>query len=90
MSVLRALAVAASLAATPAVAAPNAQLVTSVQQRLDRIGFDAVEARSLTTRQIAALHMELQGRALAPGPRWIDTRQRVRVILGWDGFARRH
>lgn len=75
---------AITLATAPAIAAPNAQLVASVQQRLDRIGFDSVEADRLTTRQIAALHMQLQGRAVAFGPQWIKTRQKVSVILGWD------
>ncbi|WP_371156660.1 hypothetical protein [Jannaschia sp. 2305UL9-9] len=79
-----AVAMAVTLATAPAIAAPNAQLVASVQNRLDRLGFDAVDADSLTTRQIAALHMQLQGRALSFGPGWIKTRQRVQVILGWD------
>ena len=79
------LALAAALAATtPAVAAPNAQLVASVQHRLDALGFRDVDARTLTTRQIAALHLQLQGRALSYGPRWIDTRAAVRAILRWD------
>ena len=51
-------------AATPAIAEPNAQLVASVQQRLNYLGFMEVDARTLSTPQIAALHLELDGRAL--------------------------
>jgi hypothetical protein len=76
-------AVALALAA-PAVAAPNAQLVASVQHRLDHLGFADVDAATLSTRQIAALHMELQGRALGYGAPWIETRQKVKAILRWD------
>ncbi|MEL6587205.1 MAG: hypothetical protein AAFY65_10030 [Pseudomonadota bacterium] len=69
----------------PSAAAPNAQLVASVQNRLDRIGFTQVDARTLSTRQIAALHMELQGRAFSRfGPGFLRTREKVKVILGWD------
>lgn len=83
---MRALLLIAALAmATPAVAAPNAQLVASVQQRLDILGFRDVDAGDLTTIQIAALHLELQGRAMSFGGfNRMNTRQRVKVILGWD------
>lgn len=84
-----ALALAAVLAAGPVVAAPNAQLVSSVQMRLNTLGFGAVDASSLSTRQIAALHMQLQGRNMAFGIPQMDTRQKVRVILDWDGYALR-
>ncbi len=68
--------------ATPAVAAPNAQLVASVQQRLDIIGFHAVDAGTLTNSQIAALHLELQGRAMdLDAIVRMETRNRVTVIL---------
>lgn len=64
---------------------PNAQLVTSVQHRLDLLGFREVNARTLTTRQIAALHLQLDGRPLGPaGLFGSEARQRVRIILGWD------
>ena len=80
---MRSLVLALALAiATPAIAAPNAQLVASVQQRLDILGFDDVDASTLTTRQIAALHMQLRGRAMDFGR--INTRSRVKIILGWD------
>lgn len=77
---------AAALAiAVPVNAAPNAQLVSSVQQRLDLLGFRDVDASTLTTRQIAALHMQLQGRTLDFGGfNRMNARSRVQVILGWD------
>ncbi|CTQ48333.1 hypothetical protein [Jannaschia donghaensis] len=83
---MRSLILALALAvATPAVAAPNAQLVASVQQRLNYLGFRGVDARTLTTRQIAALHMQLQGRNLDfGGVRRMNARSQVKVILGWD------
>ena len=81
-----ALIVAAAFLAGPAAAAPETQLERGVQQRLDRLGFSAVDAGSLTTRQLAALHLELQGKRLIPGIPALRTRERVRVILGWDGF----
>ncbi|UWQ18565.1 hypothetical protein [Jannaschia sp. M317] len=68
----------------PAMAAPNAQLVASVQHRLDALGFAAVDAGQLSTRQIAALHMQLNRRSFTPGPRRWDTQQKVKVILRWD------
>jgi hypothetical protein len=79
---------ALAVAPLPAVAAPNAQLVASVQNRLDFLGFRDVDASTLTTRQIAALHMQLQGRALSFGPRWIESRQKVKAILRWDAPRR--
>ncbi|SDY79232.1 hypothetical protein SAMN05444004_103150 [Jannaschia faecimaris] len=71
--------------ATPIMAAPNAQLVASVQQRLDLLGFAGVDASTLTTRQIAALHMHLQGSALSVGGfNRMNTLAQIKVILGWD------
>lgn len=83
---MRALIIALSLAiATPVLAAPNAQLVASVQQRLDILGFRDVNAGTLSTAQIAALHTQLQGRAMDFGGfNRINTRSRVKVILGWE------
>ena len=80
---------AVTLVATPALPAPNAQLVASVQTRLNGIGFGTVDATTLSTRQISALHMQLRHRAPLPGAGYIRTRQKVRVILGWDTPERR-
>ena len=82
---MRALLLALALSlATPAVAAPNAQLVASVQARLDRLGFAHVDAGTLTTRQIAALHLQLHDRQGYGGFYSMDTRSKIKVILGWD------
>lgn len=81
LALIAALAVAA---AGPAAAAPNAQLVASVQDRLDLLGFRDVDAGTLSTAQIAALHLELTGPLPGYGPRWIDLRQTVKAILRWD------
>lgn len=80
---MRALLIAALLAATsPAIAAPNAQLVRSVEHRLAVIGMRDVDVSTLNTSQVAALHMKLQGR-YADFHRRIRTQQEVKVILGW-------
>ena len=82
---MRGLLVALALSlATPAVAAPNAQLVASVQSRLDRAGFAHVDAGTLTTRQIAALHLQLSNRQVSGGFHGLDMRGKIEVILGWD------
>lgn len=70
--------------ATPVAAAPNQQLVTSVQHRLNVIGFSKVDAGTLSTSQIAALHTRLQGNYTF-GLNRIRTQQAVKVILDWDG-----
>lgn len=82
---MRALLVAALLATTsPAIAAPNAQLVRSVEHRLAVIGFGHVDASTLSTAQIGALHMKLQG-PYASTFRRVRTQQEVKIILEWDG-----
>lgn len=73
--------------APPAPAAERderAQLEASVQHRLDRAGFEHVDAAALSTRQLAALHMELRSGRLRFGLSRLDTRSRIEVILGWD------
>jgi hypothetical protein len=81
---MRALALACLLALAPlgAAADPHPQLVASVQHRLDMLGFRQVDADRLSTRQVAALHMQLRGARF--GPDYIRARQRVRAILRWD------
>lgn len=96
-------ALAAPIAAVPSPAraqapaaaearAPHPQLVRSVQHRLNRIGFRDVDARTLSTRQIAALHMRLQGPifgGVGLDNRWINLRSEVRRILLWEAEGRR-
>lgn len=69
--------------AAPAVAKPNEQLVLSVQHRMDILGFSNVDVGELTTAQVAALHMRLQGN-YAFGPKRIRTQQEVKAILRWE------
>lgn len=71
--------------ALPATAGPNAQLVTSVQHRLNVLGFRDVDAGTLSTAQIAALHLYLDGPVLDFGGfDRMNARSRVKVILGWE------
>lgn len=81
-----ALLLAASLAtAAPAAASANTQLATSVQHTLDSMGYDEVDARALTTRQLAALHLHFSGNEMSDMEGGlIAVRQRVEIILGWD------
>ncbi len=81
---LRAATLAPALAgalAAPAMADPHPQLAASVQQRLDVLGFRHVDARTLSLSQLAALQLQLQGRAMAFGIHRFDTEQRVKAIL---------
>lgn len=84
-----ALAVVCLCAPLTASAEPSPQFVASVQHRLDMAGFAQVDATSLTTRQLAALHMQIGSRYAVTGPRWIEGRERVKAILRWDGFETR-
>ena len=54
------------------------QLQRSVAWRLRAYGY-RVDARQLSTRQLAALHMLTH----RPG-RYIETRMKIRTILSWD------
>jgi hypothetical protein len=64
----------------------HTQLAASVQHDLNVLGFGEVDARSLSLRQLAALHTQIDGRLAGLGPRWIDARGRVKAILRIDGF----
>ncbi|MBM2575243.1 hypothetical protein JQC91_02900 [Jannaschia sp. Os4] len=93
---MRALLIAAALAAAAAPAAAQtakpaqtSQLAAGVQRTLDVLGFREVDARSLITRQLAAIHLNVAPRAPGFGSRWINLRQEVKVILGWDGYETR-
>ncbi|MGB3408925.1 MAG: hypothetical protein WBA67_15695 [Jannaschia sp.] len=85
---LRACFICFLLAAAPVAAAPNAQLVASVQHDLDAFGYSQVDAGTLSTRQIAALYLHLGTRRPSiTGLSRLRTRQRIDVILGWDAPA---
>ncbi|MEM9433238.1 MAG: hypothetical protein AAGA12_04900 [Pseudomonadota bacterium] len=76
--------ISAIFLAGAASAAPNTQLVNSVQHNLNLFGFAEVDASTLSTRQIAALHMKLSSNATRFGLNGIRLRQDIKVILGWD------
>ena len=78
------IATTAALTTLPATAAPNSQLVRSVEHRLAVIGFRDVDVSTLSTSQVAALHLKLQG-PYASTFRRVRTQQEVKVILNWDG-----
>ena len=84
--VLSALLVCAPLAGK---AEPSPQFVASVQSRLDMVGYPQVDAASLTTRQLAALHMQIGSRYAVTGSRWLEGRRKVQAILRWDGYETR-
>lgn len=91
---LPSLAVIAALCLTaPAFAqtAPrqNSQLAANAQYVLNRLGYQEVDARSLSTRQLAAIQTQFGGNRLSFGRPWINSRGRIQVILGWDGFETR-
>ena len=79
------------LAALPAAAVPAAaqqaapsQLAASVGLRLRAYGFD-VDPRTLSTRQLAALHMLMSDHENGFHSRvYTQTRQQIRTILSWD------
>ena len=71
----------------PAAAEQRSQLEALVERRLDLLGFERVDVTSLTNRQLSALHLHLQGRALNIGGfNRMNARSRVEIILGWDGY----
>lgn len=76
------LAAVLSLTAAPVLAKPNAQLVRSVEHRLATIGMRDVDASQLTTQQVGALHLRLQGN-FTFGLNRIRAQQDVKVILNW-------
>lgn len=73
---------ALALTTAPTIAAPNAQLVRSVEHRLSILGFRGVDGSALTTAQVGALHMRLQGNYTA-GLNRVRAQQAVKVILDW-------
>ena len=77
------IAMSAALVSLPATAAPNAQLVRSVEHRLAVIGFSDVDVSKLSTSQVGALHLRLQGNYTF-GLNRVRAQQEVKVILGWD------
>ncbi len=81
---MRGLFLALVLAAGPATAGPNPQLLRSIESRLRPYGV-IVDTATLSTRQAAALHLTLSERGRDPD----ETRRRLRTILLWEKGERR-
>ncbi|UWQ22319.1 hypothetical protein [Jannaschia sp. W003] len=89
--VLAALLAAAAASPVAAQGANTSQLAASVQHRLNTLGFGDVDARTLSTRQLGALHLKLQGPVFGGvglNNRWIRKRAEVQSILGWEAEGR--
>ena len=89
---IRAVLIAALLAATPlaVAAAPNEQLLRSIEHRLAFWNVGPVDYLALTTSQAAALHLKLTNAPPRFSQRAFLFRQELKTILQWDGSERKH
>lgn len=88
---IRAALLAALIALTaPAVAAPNEQLLRSIEHRLAFWNVGEVDYKALTTSQAAALHMKLTNAPSRFSGRSHMFRQELLTILRWDGSERNY
>lgn len=88
---IRAVLIAALLAsATPAAAAPNEQLLRSIEHRLAFWNVGPVDYDALTTSQAAALHLKLTNAPPRFSGRAHMFRQELLTILRWDGSERNY
>lgn len=74
----------------PASAAPNEQLLRSIENRLSIWNLGPVDYSKLTSSQAAALHIKLSN---GPSPNSGGAsffRQELRTILNWDGRQLSH
>ena len=74
----------------PAVAAPNEQLLRSIEHRLTFWNVGEVDYKALTTSQAAALHMKLSNAPPRFSGRAHMFRQELLTILRWDGSELDH
>ena len=73
-----------SLTLAAACASPGSDpLVSSVQNRMNALGFSAVDVDALSTKKVSALHLALQGNT-SFGLKRIRKQQEVKVILSWE------
>ena len=72
------------LLAAPVQAAPNEQLLQSIEHRLKSWNVGPVDYDRLTTRQAAALHLKLTNAPPRFGQRAFLFRQELKTILKWD------
>ncbi|MEM8848516.1 MAG: hypothetical protein AAGE03_00640 [Pseudomonadota bacterium] len=61
------------------------QLATSIQPDLNLLGFDDVDAQSLSLRQLGAIRSAFS--AIGTGMKVIDVQFRVQAILDSDGYS---
>lgn len=89
---IRAVVLSGVLALLPvmSVAAPNAQLLRSIESRLQFWNVGPVDYDALTTSQAAALHLKLTNAPPRFSGRAHLFRQELKTILGWDGSERKH
>lgn len=89
---IRAGLVAALLIAVPmtASAAPNEQLLRSIEHRLKFWNVGEVDYSNLTTSQASALHLKLTNAPSRFSGRAHIFRQELLTILRWDGSERTH
>ncbi|WP_154666809.1 hypothetical protein [Litoreibacter arenae] len=71
-------------------AAPNEQLLRSIESRLVFWNVGPVDYKALTTSQAAALHMKLTNAPSRFSGRAAMFRQELLTILRWDGSEKKH
>ncbi|SFR33260.1 hypothetical protein [Litoreibacter janthinus] len=71
--------------AAPVTAAPNEQLLRSIENRLVFWNVGPVDYKALSTSQAAALHMKLSNAPSRFSGRSHMFRQELLTILRWDG-----
>jgi hypothetical protein len=87
---IRAALLAALIAtAAPAVAAPNEQLLRSIENKLTFWNVGPVDYKALTTSQAAALHLKLTNAPSRFSGRAHIFRQELMTILRWDGSEKK-
>lgn len=89
---VRAIFVAAIMATAPmaVAAAPNEQLLRSIEHRLTFWNVGPVDYQTLTTAQASALHLKLTNAPSRFSQRAFLFRQELKTILQWDGSERKH
>ncbi len=81
---------ALTFAPVAATAAPNEQLLRSIEHRLQFWNVGPVDYSTLTTSQAAALHLRLTNAPPRFSGRASFFRQELILILNWDGSERNH
>ncbi|RLJ41109.1 hypothetical protein BCF46_2897 [Litoreibacter meonggei] len=76
--------------ASPVSAAPNEQLLRSIEHRLAFWNVGPVDYNALTTSQAAALHMKLTNAPSRFSGRSHMFRQELLTILSWDGSEKNY